>query len=231
MKRIYLLLALIIGMVSSAYAESTSIDYPVNFYVVADQMMADVCVVTDNDSNEYNLTTGSNSFIGTYRETTEVNSSGTYVYGYFVTQFNLTVKNDASSTYAISKCTVINNGNSSDVGYSSSYPTSSLTLTSNLTWNKSEPNYTFNPTLTTLASLRTASATVTINDASKVRITCGSYEPSLSNGTQTISFNPSSEYSWVIGPKESGQYLDSVTKNGSSQSPSGNNYYMGGSII
>lgn len=224
MKKLYSALCAL-AAAATAVAQTSTTDYDFTVCVWVDADVAGMCYVTDSNGVSHDLTAGDNVFTGSYHKTTYSDGSG---YGYF-DSFYFYIKDEYRESYSVTACDVANNGSTDAYGYSSMFPATGFSLTTYLNWNGTDAAYLLTPTIANLDDLRTATATLTVDDASKMMIRCGSsgYQPTLADGPNTIKFNPSTESYWQIDPANYGQYLGGVRLNGAEVADNGyGTYYL-----
>ncbi|MCF0203690.1 MAG: hypothetical protein HUK08_10025, partial [Bacteroidaceae bacterium] len=165
-------------------------------------------VLRDINSTIVSLQAGENVLTTTLHKTSYSDGSS---YAYSDTYY-LSLADDKTNDYKISGCDIEVGGSRTPWSGFNGSPTSM-----SITFTKVEENgCTLYPACANLNDLRTATATVNVDDASKVQMRCGyfGYMPTLVDGQNTIKFNPTDEANWTIGAKNYNEYLGGVTQNG-----------------
>lgn len=208
MKKLYsYLLFMLCAMYSTAMcAQTTTEEFDLVFCLQIEDPT--LCYVQNTNGERVDLVQGENIFTTTLRKTTYsdgssyASSDGLYLY----------LEDEKMADYRIMSCDIEVGGVKSAWDRFRGVNTSMY-----ISFDSENMNgCTLYPVISNLNDLRTATATVTVDDASKVRVDCGSngYTLELTNGENTIKFDPVNEAIWTIGAKNSGEYLGGVTQNG-----------------
>lgn len=209
MKKLYCCLALMLCALYSLTigAQTTTEEIDIVFCVIIDD--PSLCYVQDSNGERVDLVKGENIFTTTLRKTTYNDGSvfaisdGIYLY----------IEDDKQADYRIMACDIEVGGVKSAWDRFRGVNTSMY-----ISFDSEDMNgCTLYPTISNLDELRTATATVIVDDASKVRVDCGSngYTLELTNGENIVRFDPVNEAVWSIGAKDLGKYLGGVVQNGS----------------